>query len=393
MPIDEATWHTSDEPGRPSLTLFRDIFIERPRPEELPAPLRSADALLAWRERERQRVKNGESSSEAFAGLCDPEDRLTPEGRVVRRTGHLTEQHLFLTLLRTSKRMYSSLDHELGWVSLPLLGTSGSRPEKISRQWEHKLQKICQRCEVLVNAEPSRSELQWILYLDGYNRIRLNPLADFAYPLLDEDVHLPTRLAVRVGITQPPTSLSITFTADSVAQLEDLMNSSAATEPDFQKFFECNPEFLLGIDYAHIHPQLILHQDHGPAYRPDFFLEPLSSAFCDVMDIKTPYEELVIRLRETRRKRFRAAVNEYIAQLAEYRRYFDDAQNQLDFHSRYGLKCYQPKVILLIGRKHHFRSDLERQELKALLPRDLELWTYDDILARASAYRRFEETY
>ncbi len=45
-------------------------------------------------------------------------------------------------------------------------------------------------------------------------------------------------------------------------------------------------------------------------------------------------------------------------------------------------------MILVIGRKHHFKNDFERQKLKTLLPKDLELWTYDDLLSRAQLYRK-----
>ena len=117
-------------------------------------------------------------------------------------------------------------------------------------------------------------------------------------------------------------------------------------------------------------------------------LEPISSQFCDLLEIKLPYQSLVTRLRNKSRVHFRALVNEAISQITEYRRYFESDRKRRAFHARYGLEAYNPKMILVIGRKHHFRDDLERRQLQALLPKDLELFTYDDLLSRARTYRK-----
>jgi len=99
-------------------------------------------------------------------------------------------------------------------------------------------------------------------------------------------------------------------------------------------------------------------------------------------------ETLVTRLHNESRVRFKASINEAIAQLNEYRRYFESKENRKSFHKKYGLEAYNPKMILVVGRSHHFRSDLQRRELQSLLPKDLEIWTYDDLLSRAKMYRK-----
>ena len=131
---------------------------------------------------------------------------------------------------------------------------------------------------------------------------------------------------------------------------------------------------------------MVLASDENDNLIPDFFLEPLDSSFCDIVELKLPYTEMVRRLRSGKRVRFKAFVNEAIAQLNEYQRFFDNIQNRNHFHASYGLTAYRPRMILVIGRTHHFKSDIERHELKTLLPRDLELWTYDDLLSKARLY-------
>ncbi len=186
---------------------------------------------------------------------------------------------------------------------------------------------------------------------------------------------------------QPASAVSPTFSEDSIAFFEDMINSRSCSESEFQRFFASHPEFLAGIDYRQAHPQLVLFSEDGRDMIPDFILEPLQSRFCDLLELKLPYEELVTRLRRGSRARFRSMVTEAVAQLSEYSRFFESAKNREVFQASYGIHAYNPRMILVIGRRHHFESDMQRQELKDLLPSRLDLWTYDDLLARARVYR------
>jgi len=166
-----------------------------------------------------------------------------------------------------------------------------------------------------------------------------------------------------------------------------MINCQRCSEGDFQRFFERFPEFLAGLDYRCVHPQLALTNVDGPDYIPDFMLEPMASEFCDILELKLPYSQLTTRLRNQSRSRFRALITEAVGQLTEYRRYFDTRDNRLAFHSRYGLQAYYPRMILVVGRRHDFKSDVERQELRSVLPKDLDVWTYDDLIGRAKKYQ------
>jgi hypothetical protein len=179
------------------------------------------------------------------------------------------------------------------------------------------------------------------------------------------------------------------FPTSAIAQLEEMIHSPWYRERDFQQFLEKYPEFITGLNYHRAHPQLMLINQGGEAWIPDFMLEQVSSEFCDVLELKLPYDEMVLRLPSARRTQFRRNVCTAVAQTMEYQQYFEDAANRAEFYKRYGLQAYHPTMILLCGRTRHFRSDLERQELRRLLPTDLHLWTYDDLLGRARQFHEF----
>jgi hypothetical protein len=50
---------------------------------------------------------------------------------------------------------------------------------------------------------------------------------------------------------------------------------------------------------------------------------------------------------------------------------------------------FRPKMVIVIGRRHHFQNDIERVRLIEGLPQSLELWTYDDLYTRAQRYLEF----
>lgn len=238
--------------------------------------------------------------------------------------------------------------------------------------------------------DPSHSETQFALYLDSKERVRIRP-----FGVVATGVHEPhflgegTVYRFRGNILQPVRSLQTSITEESIEEFERLVNSDKFPESAFQRFFEVHPDFLLGHSYQTVHPQLVLSALENRELIPDFFLEPLESRFCDLLELKVPYQKLVTRLSNRRRARFRAFVNEAAAQLKEYQKFFDERGQRARFYKKYGLEAYKPKMFLVAGRTHHFESDVERKELSQMLPRDLELWTYDDLLLRAKRYVEF----
>ncbi len=228
--------------------------------------------------------------------------------------------------------------------------------------------------------DPSYSSQQWILYYDdsGY---KIKPFGVWNVNQLDESPLKDGSLWIARGnVIQPPSR----FREEAISELENLINKNAL-EKDFQDFFERNPEFLLTLGaYKGIHSQLILQEQNGEKSIPDFFLEKLNSDFCDVVDLKRANMELARN--QTRRKRFRDAIMEGVAQLEYYRNFFEDKRNREDFRRRYGLQAYRPRIVLIIGRRQNYYDEVESIRTRALLPGHLELRTYDDIVELARHY-------
>jgi hypothetical protein len=166
------------------------------------------------------------------------------------------------------------------------------------------------------------------------------------------------------------------FGLDQIGELEELVNNRETTEPDLQRFFEKNPDFLRFHEHSQVYPQIQLKADEGDALIPDFFLLGLKGNL-DICDIKLPSVKLTAGRRS--RRRFSAAVFDGVAQLRTYGSYFDDPQNRTRFFQELGLECYRPRLFLVIGRSRDFNSSFERRNCELDFS-DVEVITYDDLL-------------
>jgi Domain of unknown function (DUF4263) len=178
------------------------------------------------------------------------------------------------------------------------------------------------------------------------------------------------------------------FWLPEAAELEELINDPAVRERDLQEFFERHPHLLAGASYDKViaHPVLARDQD-GPLI-PDFMLEPAGGGFADVMDLKLPRVRLVAGRND--RLRLTAHVAEAIAQVREYRAYFEDSAQRQAVQDRYGLQAYRPTAAVLIGRDPGPGPD--KFELKRLLdelPGHVKLITYDDLLRQVRNLGQF----
>jgi hypothetical protein len=254
----------------------------------------------------------------------------------------------------------------------------------IDGQWNDQLRLFSSTAievfDHLRRSDESLGEQQFILYSDG-RKIKIAPFGLFgSYQLSESPLPDGSLWIARSNVLQPTER----FTSDALGTLEELINSEA-NEAEFQKFFECNPEFLLLLgDYARLHSQLVLHEDGGRLV-PDFFLEKINSDFCDICDLKRPNAELVRQQRH--RNRFRDAVMEAVSQLTYYRDWFEDRARRDLFFSNYGLRAYRPRVVVIIGRQRSYYDDVERIRLESSLPQWVELKTYDDIVTRVRHWR------
>src|SRR5258708_281786 len=169
------------------------------------------------------------------------------------------------------------------------------------------------------------------------------------------------------------------FTLDQIGELEELINNSKIEESDLQKFFDRNPEFLKIHKHSQIYPQIQLTADEENVLIPDFFLYGATNSL-NVCDIKLPSVKMTVGSRS--RRRFSAAVFEGVAQLRNYRNYFDDPAKCKEFFETYGLTCYKPSLYLVIGRSKDFNSFIERRDCELDFS-DVEILTYDDLLNSA----------
>lgn len=183
------------------------------------------------------------------------------------------------------------------------------------------------------------------------------------------------------GILYVAASETVTF-AVAVEEFEDLINSAATKEHDFQEFFERNPDFILSDEYRTARSQLVLERDDpdGPLI-PDFILEPVEQGgLCDLLEIKQPQAKLFTIKKN--RFRYSSAVFEACAQLRTYAEYFDESRNRNRLREKYGVDVFRPRLFLILGRRGDV-SAIERRRAEADVPDRISVKTYDDILDRA----------
>jgi len=222
---------------------------------------------------------------------------------------------------------------------------------------------------------------QLIIWHDG-KRYHVEPFGVFGGFRFEDQPQVNGKLWISRGnVLQPVEELF----EDELREFEFLINSDVK-ESTFQEFFVRNPHFLLALGpYRRIHPQLILHHDEEGGLIPDFFLERIDSDLCDICDLKRPSTELVRHKKH--RVRFSSVITQGLAQLREYRDWFDDQANREIFRSRYGLLAYRPRVVLIIGRSMSYYDDVERIKLEADLASWVHVTTYDDVLERVKHWR------
>jgi hypothetical protein len=164
----------------------------------------------------------------------------------------------------------------------------------------------------------------------------------------------------------------------ALLEFEDLINKSATSEAQIQKFLEAHSEFLLGDEYVRAHPGVLLTPTEEFGLKPDFFLMRRDAPLWDIAELKLPAEKLTTG--RAARHGLAAAVHKGMDQLGRYREYFLDSKLAKDFREKYGMEVYFPRMTLVIGRDATFGTYHERQRLTPLEARIL---TYDDLLRLA----------
>lgn len=171
------------------------------------------------------------------------------------------------------------------------------------------------------------------------------------------------------------------FWKKQLEEFEELMNDPSKKEHDYQAFFERNPHFLKGIKYERVIPQPILKREEEEGnLKPDFFLQPLGSQYADILDLKLPTRKLIVGSRD--RLHFSASVNKAVAQVREYRDYFEDSQRRRLVADKYGLTAYRPSVAVIIGRTPEYLGEEKLKQILESTPGYTKIITYDQLLSR-----------
>ena len=100
----------------------------------------------------------------------------------------------------------------------------------------------------------------------------------------------------------------------------------------------------------------------------------------DIAELKSP--RLAPRAGGGLAGRASAEITKAVRQLFRYRAFFREPQNRSWFEKSYGLKIYEPRLILIIGRSTVFERPEDRKDI-LLLPSEVSVYTYDDLLTLA----------
>jgi hypothetical protein len=204
-------------------------------------------------------------------------------------------------------------------------------------------------------------------------RIKIIPLArDSDYRFVNEKVSQIHNILYTVGS-------QIRIFKSAIEELEHLINSPGTHERDFHNFFIQHPDFIKGDEYASFRSKVVL-ETGGNEFEADFMLEPINQKqLWDILELKLPRAKILVS--EERYPIFSQPVQKAIAQLREYRNFFNSEENREKVFKNTGIRAFKPKLILLMGKRELLNPfDIRRQESENP---DVSLITYDDLVFRA----------
>jgi hypothetical protein len=166
-----------------------------------------------------------------------------------------------------------------------------------------------------------------------------------------------------------------------LSTFEQMLSRPTISERELQVFLQKHPAIFEALGYSKIYPQLVLEREDGSSLIPDFMLEPIYDQWWDILDIKVPQKPVMVGGPD--RLRFAAAVTELSAQLREYSAAFEDPKLARRVEEKYGVKCYKPKLIGIIGRDDPRNAN--DREVRRLMTSyaDTRVLTFDQLLRTA----------
>lgn len=164
--------------------------------------------------------------------------------------------------------------------------------------------------------------------------------------------------------------------SQAINELKELLSNRDISESDLQRFFEKKENWwMFGPEYVEAIPQV---QSNGN--KPDFLLKRYDD-FHDLVELEKPYPTLFVKRGKDLDPR-----NELTHGVSQINRYYEQFFKNDDFR-RKGRRIYRPKRILIIGRTNN--SEVDRLRRFRDDNRQIDLWTYDDIVERSKQIIRF----
>ena len=165
-----------------------------------------------------------------------------------------------------------------------------------------------------------------------------------------------------------------------VEVFESLINNPETAEGKLQRFFEEHPHFLGDLQQSIPLPHVRLEHPSGTLYIPDFVLKPIVAYQRDanwkVLDLKKPTARLLAG--PANHVRLSHEVTQAIAQLRDYRDYFQNQENGESIRIALGHRLRYPELAVLIGRLSE--SDQELLDKAQAREPDVRIVTYDEVL-------------
>jgi len=210
----------------------------------------------------------------------------------------------------------------------------------------------------------------------NHDRITCVPYHSYAL----HQIEMPYDSSVIIGRPGVVARTTATVLSSDLSSFEALINTPRVRERQIQIFLEQHPEFLKGLNYQNVYPQLILERVNQPNLIPDFILEPHTEEWCDILDLKLPRQKLTVGRRD--RATLAAAIHEVAAQLREYAAYFEDPKHRKFVRQKYGLNVYRPRLIAVVGRDMKQMTDPEIRRVMTSYE-GLEFLTFDQLIKHA----------
>lgn len=194
------------------------------------------------------------------------------------------------------------------------------------------------------------------------------------------EIELRERNTILIGRPSALANATKSVFSDEIAGFERLIHTPQVKEAAIQRFLESHPNFLYGLNYENIYPQVVLEREDASPLKPDFILEPFEEGWCDILDLKLPRQKIIVGRKD--RAALASGITEVIAQLREYAAYFEEGKHRSYVRQKYGVNIYRPRLIAIVGRD--LRGMDDPQLRRALTAYDnCRILTFDELLAHS----------